>query len=325
MGSMSASVNQPAKPRNRLFRILVILLAVGVLLVGGGVFLRFYYLRLPAAGQGPAGPTVAREPFSEVWSQRRVLVVGLGDSITWGMGAPEGHGCLARLSANPPDEFPDMKGLCLSAVLPNLETRNLAVVGSTSRHHMETQIPQLAVQSPDVLGVVVMSSGGNDLIRSYGHSPPRECAMYGATLEQAAPWVQAYRERLDAMLSRIEACFPGGCYIFLETIYDPTDGGGPGAIPLVAPRWPDALALLSQYNEVIAQCAAKRPSTHLVDLHAAFMGHGFRCDHFWTSCYRPEDPHFWYFQNIEDPNDRGHDAIRRLLLIEIARAFGKLN
>ena len=26
------------------------------------------------------------------------------------------------------------------------------------------------------------------------------------------------------------------------------------------------------------------------------------------------DPHYWYYHNLEDPNDRGYDALRRVFL-----------
>jgi len=38
-------------------------------------------------GTGPAGPAVARAPFEEIWSQEKVMLVGIGDSITNGLGA----------------------------------------------------------------------------------------------------------------------------------------------------------------------------------------------------------------------------------------------
>jgi lysophospholipase L1-like esterase len=318
------ATDPPPAPRRRSRRRLFILLALGVVLLGGAAFIRHYYLRMPPIGEGPAGPAVPAAAFAEVWSTQKVLVIGLGDSITAGLGTKEGRGYLERLFANPPDEYPEMKGLCLATVLPNLELWNLAMSGSDSRAPMEWQIPQIPEHAADVLGLVFMTTGGNDLIHSYGRRPPRECAMYGATLEQAGPWIAAYEQRLDATLAAIESQFPGGCHIFLGTIYDPSDQFGPDAMPTAA-KWPDAMKILDRYNETIAKVAARHPSTRLVDIHALFVGHGFRCDHFWASCYRPEDPHFWFAPNlIEDPNDRGHDAIRRLALIEVAKAFGKL-
>ena len=71
-------------------------------------------------------------------------------------------------------------------------------------------------------------------------------------------------------------------------------------------------------GEVIARCARTRPFVHLVDLHGAFLGHGIHCTQPWQPHYRFSDPHYWYYANLEDPNDRGYDALRRLFLIEIA-------
>ena len=63
-------------------------------------------------------------------------------------------------------------------------------------------------------------------------------------------------------------------------------------------------------------------NVHLVDIHSEFMGHGIHCLEFWRKTYRADDPHWWYYTNLEDPNPRGHDAIRRLFLQEITKVFG---
>ena len=76
---------------------------------------------------------------------------------------------------------------------------------------------------------------------------------------------------------------------------------------------------------MIQQCATVHPEVHLVDLHAAFLGHGIHCAQFWQAHYDRHDPHFWYFTNLEDPNERGYDVIRRLFLIEIEKAKGQVN
>lgn len=59
----------------------------------------------------------------------------------------------------------------------------------------------------------------------------------------------------------------------------------------------------------------------LVDIHGAFLGHGINCTKNWTEHYRADDPHYWYDSNLEDPNERGYDAIRRLFLLKISEAF----
>jgi lysophospholipase L1-like esterase len=202
-------------------------------------------------------------------------------------------------------------------VLPNLRAENRAVAGTTSIQHLEMLREGLEEQAPDVLGLVVMTTGGNDVIHMYGRMPPREGAMYGATLAQARPWIENFEKRLHQMIDLLEARFPGGCHVFLADIYDPTDGLGDARLAGL-PTWDDGLAIHRAYNEVIHRCALQRASVHLVPIHAEFLGHGIHCTQFWRDHYRSDDPHYWYADNLEDPNDRGYDAIRRLFLIEIA-------
>lgn len=296
----------------------------------GGVFLlallvlgaAWYFVWYLPVGDGPAGPKIAAEPFQSTWTSRPVLLVGLGDSVTAGFGASPGCSYFQRLATNSPGDFPEMRGLCLSAVLPNLRVTNLALSGSTSLQHWRSQLPRLAVQPSNVLGLVVMTTGGNDIIHNYGKTPPAEGAMFGASFQQAGPWIRNFESRLESMVTRIQSCFPGGCHIFLANIYDPTDGTG-AATYAGLPSWPDGLTVLEAYNRIIADCAARHPSVHLVNIHGPFLGHGVGCTRFWTRHYKAGDPHYWYHLNLEDPNDRGYDALRRLFLGVITEVFSR--
>jgi hypothetical protein len=273
-------------------------------------------LYLPT-GSGPAGPAVDRSAFDSPWTERKVLLVGIGDSVTAGFGASRGKSYFDRLVANPPDEFAELEGVSLSQVLPNLQTLNISLSGSNSLQHVEHIESDLPAQSDDVFGLVVMTTGGNDLIHWYGQRPPREGAMYGATLAQAQPWIDNYGQRLDAMFAAIEKRFPGGCLIFVADIYDPSDGAGdPESVWL--PEWPDCLPILTAYNGKLREVAAGHPNLRVVPVHDAFLGHGIHCRKFWRPHFRAGDPHYWYHENIEDPNDRGYDALRRLFLNAIA-------
>jgi hypothetical protein len=247
-----------------------------------------------------------------------VLLLGLGDSVTAGFGVAPPYSYFNRLINNPADEFEDMRGICLSAVLPNLEAKNLAMSGSTSSMHVETIRDGVETQNADVFGLVVITSGGNDLIHNYGRSPPREGAMYGATFAQAQPWIGNFAKRLDEMIGLVEARFPGGCMIFLADVYDPSDGVGDPASAWL-PDWPDCMAIHRAYNEAIRRAPQKHKSVHVVPMHAEFLGHGVHCTQPWREHYHAGDPHYWYAWNLEDPNTRGYDAIRRLFLIEIAK------
>jgi len=303
----------------KVLKFFAITLTVIVILFFSFLYFNIY---LPQ-GTGSAGPLVPSEPFNKIWNENPVLLLGIGDSITEGLGAHKGYSYFDRLIKNPPDDSNDMKGKNLSVVFPKLTSKNIAVSYTVSTQHFK-KIQDFPIQSPEVFGVIVITTGGNDLIHSYGKAAPKECAMYGATLEQARPWIQNYKERLEEMIAGIGEKFPGGCQIFLANIYDPTDGIGNTNKWLTGlPRWPDGLQILAEYNKIISQCADKHNNVHLVDIHTAFLGHGINCRKFWHKNYRFNDPHYWYFTNLEDPNPRGYDAVRRLFLLEMIKVFTK--
>ena len=301
----------------RLLRCFVIAVIIFVAGTSGFLYFNIYFLFV---GYGSAGPDVPAEPFKQIWSEQDILLLGIGDSITDGYGASKGFSYFERLIKNPEGDSEDMLGKNLSIIFPKLTTRNIAVSGSTSSEHFK-RIQSLELQPSEVLGIVVMTTGGNDLIHDYGRTPPKECAMYGATLKQARPWISNFEKRLDEMIVGIKKKFLGGCHIFLANIYDPSDGTGNTTTWITGlPAWPDGLLILKAYNKIISQCADKYDNVHLVNIHDSFLGHGIHCKKFWLRHYCFSDPHYWY-SIIEDPNDRGYDAIRRLFLIEIVKVF----
>ena len=306
-------------------RRLAIIVLIGVFVIAGTLgYLRYFatmrFWLPPPIGTGPAGPTIPKAPFQHVWTDRNVVLLGVGDSVTAGFGASPGHSYFDMLAENPGDDSPEMQGLCLKKVLPRLKATNIAVSGSDSLQHLSAQIDPLKPFPQDTLGIVVMTSGGNDMIHWYGRGAPKEGAMYGASLAQAQPWIANYEKRLNTMLDKLTAAFPGGCKIFLANIYDPSDGvGNPAAAGL--PPWPDLLTIHAAYNAAINAASKGRTNVQIVDIHGAFLGHGVHCVQWWRPHYRREDPHYWYYTNLEDPNERGYDALRRLFLIEIQKAI----
>jgi len=311
---------QMADPRrNRI----IALIAVGLLLIGTALVLRFQHPSLKdlPRGSGPAGPEVPREPWTRTWTTAPVILVGLGDSVTAGYGAPPPHSYFNRLVSNPEDEFPEMQGVCLRAVFPNFKAVNLSMSGSISSEHAELQLPKIEKAGPDVIGLIVMTSGGNDLVHDYGRSPPREGAMYGARLEEAKPWIENFEKRLHAVFLKIKDLFPGGCHIFIADIFDPTDGVG-DIENAGLPKWPEGEAILEAYNDVIQRSRKVFPFVHVVPMNEAFRGHGIHCSEKRTK-FRREDATYWYYDNLEDPNERGYDAIRRLFLIEIEKVLSR--
>jgi hypothetical protein len=90
---------------------------------------------------------------------------------------------------------------------------------------------------------------------------------------------------------------------------------------LALPAWPDGVKILPLFNGLIADTCHNYTNVHLVDIHAALLGHGIHCGDRSNAYYHKDDPHYWYFENLEDPNDRGYDAIRRLFLVEMSKVF----
>lgn len=262
--------------RRRRFALLI---GTGLILITSALaYIEFHFdLR---SGEGPAGPAVAIEPFQSVWSDREILLLGIGDSVTAGFGARPGYSYFDRLADNPSDEFPDMKDRCLRRVLPKLKTKNVSVSGSNSLQHIERIRDFLDPQPENVFGLVVMTTGGNDLIHWYGRTKPREGAMYGATLSEANPWIQRFEERLEKMVQLIKDRFPGGCLIVVADIYDPSDArGDPESAWL--PAWPDVLQIHAGYNAAIRNVAARHSEVRVAPMYQEFLGHGIHCRKFW--------------------------------------------
>ena len=213
-----------------------------------------------------------------------------------------------------------MKDRDLSGVFPNLKAKNVAVDYTISQEHIDRQLPKIPHYNKSIHGIIVLTSGGNDLIHDYGRSEPKHDAMYGCTYKQSQEWCELLKTRLDTLLKGLMERFPGGCDIFFANIYDPTDGVGDPQTMMMA-RWPDCVKVLALANQKIAELCEQYPNVHLVDIHSEFLGHGIHCDEPWRKHYRKDDPHFWYAPILEDPNIRGHDAIRRLFLNEMIRIY----
>jgi lysophospholipase L1-like esterase len=281
---------------------------------------RFYNaLRVRPMGTGPAGPPVAAAPFEKAWSDKEIVFLGVGDSITRGYGGPDGLNYFDLLVRNH-ERYPDMQGRDLSAVFPKLKSRNVAVDYTISQEHIDHQLPKIPQHDESVYGIIVLTSGGNDLIHDYGRSEPQHDAMYGCTYEQAQQWCELLKVRLDTLLTGLMERFPGGCDIFFANIYDPTDGVGDPQTMMMH-RWPDCVKVLALANKKIAELCEKYPNVHMVDIHTPFLGHGIHCDEPWRKHYHKDDPTFWYAPILEDPNIRGHDAIRRLFLQEMIKVY----
>ncbi|GHT39046.1 hypothetical protein FACS189427_13280 [Planctomycetales bacterium] len=154
-----------SKLKRRQIWLWVALLCCLALLVGG--IYRFWLAR--PVGTGSVGISVSDMAFQRVWSKQKILLLGMGDSITAGFGMDKGYGYVDWMLDNPADEFSDMRGICLRKVFPNICAENIAVSGSTSIQHAEYIETKLKTQPQDVFGLVVWTTGGK-MSKSYNNS-----------------------------------------------------------------------------------------------------------------------------------------------------------
>jgi len=149
--------------RTVLLCLLIITLSVGY------VGWRYYNaLRIRSMGTGPAGPLVAAAPFEKIWDEQEIVFLGVGDSITRGYGASGGLTYFDLLERNNDTVYPDMQGKDLSGVFPKLKARNIAVDYTISQEHIDHQLVKIPQYDDSVHGIIVLTSGGNDLIHDYG-------------------------------------------------------------------------------------------------------------------------------------------------------------
>ena len=295
--------------------VVLTLLAAGIVFYG--IRGRYWH----PTRRGSAGPSVSLTPFNKPWSGDKIMLMGFGDSITEGFGASKGHGYFDLLIKNDDKVYPDMKGKELSVVFPDLTYKNLSVSYTTSSDHLR-DLSGLRKYPQDVFVVIVLTTGGNDLIHPYGTRPPSDGELYGCSFSQGKIWSENYRRRLNKILDGITERFPGGCEIFLANIYDPTDGVGDiENANIRLPKWEDGVKVLGLFNKIISETANQRKNVRLVDIHEVFLGHGIHCRDKKNKYYHQDNPYYWYYVNLEDPNDQGYDAIRRVFLIEMIKVF----
>jgi len=225
------------------------------------------------------------------------LYLGLGDtlSIDQYAGGP-GCGACSLLATNRDDAYPDFVGRDLTTASPDLAVHRLARDGATTRGVMEEQVFRL----PNDRGgrtLATFTAGSNDLLLTL--------QLRGTLLDEDG---EAMVRRLRSTVASIHTRF-ADCLVLLATVVDPTDGVG----DLLAPGQPlnRGLDVLGRVNEAVREVAAEAEGTRLIDLHAAFLGHGSHATDPGNPHYHPSNPTAW-LGDLVAPNDRGADAIRRL-------------
>ncbi|GIG56911.1 hypothetical protein Lfu02_12830 [Longispora fulva] len=221
-----------------------------------------------------------------------MFYAALGDSMSIDdySGGP-GHGAASLLYRNRDADFPAWAGRDLATRHPGIGFVPLARDGATSADLLAYQLPNLPGGD---LALARVTIGGNDLLRRYGDSAAARAELDDVT------------GRTHAVLAALRARLGDGP-LLVGTVYDPSDGTGevPGS---GLDPWPGGPAVIGEYNTALAGVAAAHGAT-VVDLRAAFHGHGVTAGDPSGPEPRPADPALWYCGVVE-PNAFGAHAIR---------------
>lgn len=229
-------------------------------------------------------------------AQRPRYILSLGDSMSIDAyaGGP-GRGAASLLYQNRDADFPSWAGRDLKSRLPGARLIPLAMDGGTSATVRHAQVPRFAEMSIKA-AAITLTMGGNDLLQMFGNDDAAQNAH------------RALRENGQAIIAKVQQMSEPDAPLLIGTIYDPSDGTG-DTTRLDILSWPGALAWIHRFNETLRELAAKNNAT-LVDLHAAFQGHGLASGE--TPAQpdpRPANRQLYYCGVIE-PNAWGASAIR---------------
>ncbi|MBN2296193.1 MAG: hypothetical protein JXM70_27430 [Pirellulales bacterium] len=87
---------------------LATLVCVGLFLILTALAILYLWFYRPI-GSGPAGPVVDAGIFENTWTDRKVLLLGVGDSVTAGFGVSPDYSYVGRLVKNPGDNVKQRK------------------------------------------------------------------------------------------------------------------------------------------------------------------------------------------------------------------------
>ena len=183
----------------------------------------------------------------------------------------------------------------ISTRLPGARLIPLAMDGGTSATVRHAQLPRFAEMNIKA-AAVTLTMGGNDLLQTFGNDDAAQNAH------------KALRENGQAIIAKVRQMSEPNAPLLIGTIYDPSDGTGDTTRLDILP-WPGALASIHGFNQTLRELAAENNAI-LVDLHAAFQGHGL------ASGENPAQPdprpanRNLYYCGVIEPNAWGASAIR---------------
>ncbi len=268
-----------------------------------------------AADLAPDSPPVVLPELGDL-----TMFINLGDSIAAGFGVT--HAYRDLLMGNDDQVYPDYAGKDLRDRYPELQLVDRAQSGATSLHVVSQA--QMAPPNPEGNTLVVLSVGGNDLLSNY-------TALFDAAqLQQVAQAVTGNIKKILAAFGD-KARYPGDVFVLAFNVFEMTDGQGtiPDDEPVidicdrvraVGPLLGDGLVQNFDAFNAALEALYAADGALLIDVHQAFLGHGFNYKDSALPHYDADDPTLWFRYDCLHPNNRGHHEIRRLIW---RRLFGE--
>ncbi len=224
-------------------------------------------------------------------------VVFLGDSITAGGGTSGSNAYAERLTVMLKERFGD-----------DLQVDDCSQGGAVNSSLMGSQIPNCFPGVEPKRTLVILTSGGNDLV---------QLAFQKPTFAAARPGIDVFVGQLRTALAFFADAerFPTGAHVVFANIYEFTDGTGMmdscefAAFAGLTGMWDDGVQIYA-YTETEYMKAAIEYGADVLFLEEMFCGHGHNAADPEGPCFGfHDDSELWIATDCIHPNRAGHAAI----------------
>ena len=220
-------------------------------------------------------------------------VIFLGDSITAALYIPPPWS--TRIQGD------------LRALWPGVEIHNYAVGGAKTDDVYNDQIGNIDTDSTKKT-LIMMTIGGNDALQVMGEDSETSLAHMQEKFDNyLVPTIEFLTDAGN---------FPGGSFVILANVYDPTDGVGDFThcgLGVFAEDWPEVDELAATLNSWYLDLCMEK-GIDMLDTYMLFAGHGFNNDdpenEFYCNRCEPDCPcPRWYDLTCIHPNADGHTSL----------------
>ncbi|MGM0559386.1 MAG: SGNH/GDSL hydrolase family protein [Myxococcota bacterium] len=222
-------------------------------------------------------------------------VVFLGDSITAGSGASSTTNYRALLGGELEAQFGS-----------DIQIDNCSTGGAVNADLLDRQIPECFPEPAQSNTLVIITSGGNDIVRTAVDTPDVETGK--AAVDELVVDLKA---ALDYFAN--EENFPGGVSVVYANVYEYTDATGNldscrlAAVAGLSGQWDEGLEIYGYLESEYMRLAVER-GFDMLFLEEMFCGHGWNRDDEAGPCYENRGE-LWMSSDCIHPNEAGHAAI----------------